>query len=119
MADNRIAYGLAKKYGIDTTGMSPKEVWEALNEKGIKSDGYDSKASVKNLSDRVEKARRSGKYSKRLDSAVMNKYGSVRKNVDKLGYTAVVVNDGKYQYWIKINKSEDDFEYEIIRRKKI
>ena len=30
MADNRIAYGLAKKYGIDTKGMSPKEVWDAL-----------------------------------------------------------------------------------------
>ncbi len=26
MADNRIAYGLAKRHGIDTTGMSPKEV---------------------------------------------------------------------------------------------
>lgn len=35
MADNRIAYGLAKKYGIDTRGMSPKEVWEALKGKGI------------------------------------------------------------------------------------
>lgn len=58
MADNRVAYGLAKKYGTDTTGMSPKEVWEALNEKGIKPDGYDSKASVKTLSNRVEKARK-------------------------------------------------------------
>ena len=35
MADNRIAYGLAKKYGIDTKGMTPKEVWDALNEKGV------------------------------------------------------------------------------------
>lgn len=35
MADNRIAYGLAKKYGIDTAGMSPKEVWEVLKEKGV------------------------------------------------------------------------------------
>lgn len=35
MANNRIAYGLAKEKGIDTTGMSPKEVWKALNEKGI------------------------------------------------------------------------------------
>lgn len=35
MADNRMAYGLAKKYGIDTAGMSPKEVWEALKEKGV------------------------------------------------------------------------------------
>lgn len=35
MADNRVAYGLAKKYGIDTTDMSPKEIWEALRKKGI------------------------------------------------------------------------------------
>lgn len=39
MADNRIAYGLAKKYGIDTTGMAPGEVWEALKEKGVKELG--------------------------------------------------------------------------------
>lgn len=39
MADNRIAYGLAKKYGIDTDGMSPKEVWEALEKKGVKELG--------------------------------------------------------------------------------
>lgn len=38
MANNRIAYGLAKKYGIDTTGMSPKEVWEALKDKGVSQD---------------------------------------------------------------------------------
>ena len=35
MADNRIAYGLAKKYGIDTKGMSPKEVWASLREHGV------------------------------------------------------------------------------------
>ena len=35
MANNKVAYGLAKKYGIDTTGMTPKEVWDALKEKGI------------------------------------------------------------------------------------
>ena len=40
MANNRIAYGLAKQYGIDTTGKSPKEVWEALKDKGINQDNY-------------------------------------------------------------------------------
>ena len=35
MADNRIAYGLAKQHGIDTTGMNPKQVWDALSKKGI------------------------------------------------------------------------------------
>ena len=40
MANNRIAYGLAKEYGIDTSGKSPKEVWEALKVKGINQDNY-------------------------------------------------------------------------------
>lgn len=35
MANNRLAYGLAKQRGIDTKGMSPKEVWEALDDAGI------------------------------------------------------------------------------------
>ncbi len=33
MADNRLAYGIAKGLGIDTTEMSPKEVWEAIAKK--------------------------------------------------------------------------------------
>ena len=45
MADNRIAYGLAKKYGIDTKGMSPKEVWEALKERGVTQDNAEEKYS--------------------------------------------------------------------------
>ena len=45
MADNRIAYGLAKKYGIDTKGMSPKEVWDALNEKGVTQQNAEEKYS--------------------------------------------------------------------------
>ena len=32
-ASQRLAYGLARKYGIDTKGMSPGEVWAALKEK--------------------------------------------------------------------------------------
>ena len=40
MANNRVAYGLAKEYGIDTTGKSPKEVWEALKGKGINQDNF-------------------------------------------------------------------------------
>ena len=40
--DNRRAYGLAKSKGIDTTGLSPKEVWEALKEKGVTQENYSS-----------------------------------------------------------------------------
>lgn len=45
MANSNIAYGLAKKYGIDTTGMSPKEVWDALNKKGVDTSGAYSSQS--------------------------------------------------------------------------
>lgn len=48
MADNRVAYGLAKKHGIDTTGMSPQQVWDALKEKGI-SLGSDREADKEQL----------------------------------------------------------------------
>ena len=32
MADNSIAYGMLKKAGVDTEGMSPTEDWKKLNE---------------------------------------------------------------------------------------
>lgn len=122
MADNRIAYGLAKKYGIDTTGMSPKEVWEALRKKGVTekniADGaYNSQEGRATVLARQLREKKG--YTKILDSAVMNKYSSVRKIVDKKGYSTITVSDGEYQYWVKIKKSDSDFEYEILRRKKI
>lgn len=45
MADNRIAYGLAKKYGIDTKGMSPKDVWDALKGRGVTQQNAGEKYS--------------------------------------------------------------------------
>ena len=45
MANNRIAYGLAKKYGIDTKGMSPKEVWDALRGHGVTQKNAQEKYS--------------------------------------------------------------------------
>ncbi len=54
MADNRRAYGLAKRYGIDTKGMTPAEVWEALKEKGITSNNaYDSRDDFGRTVERV------------------------------------------------------------------
>ena len=45
MANNRIAYGLAKKFGIDTTGKSPGEVWELLKKHGITEENAVRKIS--------------------------------------------------------------------------
>lgn len=54
MADNRRAYGLAKRYGIDTKGMTPEEVWEALKKKGITANNaYDSRDDFKQIVDRA------------------------------------------------------------------
>lgn len=57
MADNRIAYGLAKKYGVDTTHMSPKQVWDSLREKGVTEQtvAREYKKNVVAERDRLEK----------------------------------------------------------------
>jgi hypothetical protein len=50
MANNRIAYGLAKEYGINTEGMKPKEVWDALANKGINQGNYQQYQNRQNAS---------------------------------------------------------------------
>lgn len=48
MADNgfiRLIYGLAKKYGIDTTGLEPHEVLEILKQRGLLKP-YNSLADI-------------------------------------------------------------------------
>ena len=48
----------------------------------------------------------------------MNKYSTVRKKVDKLGYAITYVNDGNKGYLVRINKSDNDFDYDIINERK-
>ena len=55
------------------------------------------------------------RYSKHIDSLVMNKYSTVIDKVKRKGYATVVVNDYKKAYVVIIKKSENDFEYDIIR----
>lgn len=71
MADNRIAYGLAKKHGIDTEGMTPKEVWDALNDKGI-----DWKKEY--LSDREEEEHKREAYARKWTADVVPKTEEIR-----------------------------------------
>ena len=54
-------------------------------------------------------------YSKHIDSLVMDKYSTVIDKVQRKGFATVVVNDYKKSYVIIIKKSENDFEYDIIR----
>ena len=58
-------------------------------------------------------------YSLKLDSAVMNKYSTVRKRVSKKGAAIIKVNDGKNFYIVRINKSDNDFDYDILKVWKI
>lgn len=58
MADSRIAYGLAKKHGIDAKGMSPKEVWDALKGKGITPDSAEQSIRAEEQTKREELAKK-------------------------------------------------------------
>lgn len=60
MANNRIAYGLAKEYGINTDGMNPKQVWDALADKGINQNNYQQYQNRQNTSYNESKKSSSG-----------------------------------------------------------
>ena len=47
MANNKLAYGLAKEHGIDTEGMTPGQVWEALKKAGISVHGQAARDKIK------------------------------------------------------------------------
>lgn len=82
----RLPYGLAKKEGIDTTGMTPKQVWEALKGKGF------------NPQQEMDKLARSFRDKQKVDTAELLKQKGLsvwqggdkvriylkRKDVDKL-----------------------------------
>lgn len=70
MANNRIAYGLAKKFGIDTTGKSPGEVWELLKKHGVTEENAEGELK---------------KQSEEKRESLENKYNSeLEININKL-----------------------------------
>ncbi len=87
MADNRRAYGLAKRYGIDTKGMTPAEVWEALKEKGITSNNaYDSRDDFGRTVERVrDKTSRAEPISEPSKFNRLNTKNHIR-HAKELGY---------------------------------
>lgn len=60
MADNRIAYGLLKSMGVDTTGWTPKQAWEYLKEHGITPENAYQKQYDFDVNDRIKWAERNG-----------------------------------------------------------
>lgn len=85
MADNRIAYGLAKKYGIDTSGMSPKEVWEALKKKGVTEENISDEAYDSKENKALATAEKVKKYKKNNNKSVekINKDNLIEHAPDK------------------------------------
>ena len=72
MADNRIAYGMLKKAGIDTEGMSPKEAWEKL-----KNSGY---LTIKRMLFR-EKKRKQEKFNLVIESIALITGTNTKKSI--------------------------------------
>lgn len=60
MADNRIAYGLLKSMGVDTTGWTPKQAWEYLKKHGITPENAYQKQYDFDVNDRIKWAKRNG-----------------------------------------------------------
>ena len=119
MADNRIAYGLAKKYGIDTSGMSPKEVWEALKKKGVTeeniSDGaYNSKDNdIKELANKVGKVSFKEDFSDNTKTTIEN----VENKTKALSYevATIIDKDGNILQSVDGNSNEVFVEKSLLK----
>ena len=121
MADNRIAYGLAKKYGIDTKGMSPKEVWDALKEHGVTQRNAQEKYSSDGNGGTHEPTEAE---SKRLKDLGIEKEGGLSEDDRKTTKEFVVaLNSAKSTVspenaWRVSSPLEEDFDEEHPNAKK-
>ena len=98
MADNRLAYGLAKKHGIKTDGMTPKEVWDALKKAGIsgvqneKKSGSTNGTSAKSGSIRPGEGQKAEwKSEKTLGEKAANTIKSVESDIRYLNYEKGII----------------------------
>lgn len=110
MADNRIAYGLAKRHGIDTTGMSPKEVWKALKEKGVTE-----KVAVKEFreDERESKGRLEKRYGGEKDGLPLEGRDRDEAISDSRGKSSHTPVRGVMKYVAKFQgKPEGTYDYE-------
>ena len=127
-----VVYATLKEAGIETKDLSTDEAikkYEALRKaekkynddpevikQKLNGDLYPKNKETAGQEDDKRDTINKKRYTRRLDSAVMYKYSSVRRLVEKRGYAIVEVHDGINHYWIRINKSSDDFDYDIIRK---
>lgn len=86
MADNRIAYGIAKGMGIDTDGMEPKAVWQAIADKqGVSVEKAMRHAYAQKIKDSLNKriAKASEGLKKQSQMTAEEKIASVHIDFDK------------------------------------
>ena len=116
-ASPRVAYGIAKGMGIDTTGMEPKEVYEAIAKNGGQARGKFARGNKEyEFHKSGNKPSFSGSYKtpggvslpKIKDGAVWDK--SVLKEVDRI---AKKDNFGKKYDRIVKNLKSDDIQYQV------
>ena len=114
--NNKVAYGLAKKYGIDTTGLTPKEVCDALKEKGISQ--ADSSEKSKEIKDLQSKSSDELKEIATVDISKQSKYIQLPKQE-----YAQICSAIRTRYANKIPKNSgiliDDFYYQFVYKKNI
>lgn len=65
MANNKIAYGIAKSLGIDTTGMSPHQVWQLINEKRVANNPDGQSVGIVDLSTQTQENEKKKQYIKK------------------------------------------------------
>lgn len=88
--NNRIAYGIAAERGIDTEGMTPKEVWEAIGGRNAFSKGFKTKGGsgsrIGNMKSPVVRGmsrKEVGQVNRRLKSMTLSNYSKGREVANK------------------------------------
>jgi len=87
-ASARLAYGIAKGMGINTEGMEPKEVWEAIRKK----DPGAAKAALRGYGNRSPRGSASGQEKVRAKQTSRNMYQGTFKPPKVKGMSPAEVN---------------------------
>ena len=118
--NNRLAYGLCKKYGIKLPKDAPPRVaWEMLEKKtGITMlDAYTNleHLSVMEKSTNLYDCKNSEhEGTKELESIVFDKISIYRRQLLKNDFVVFSANSYDKKYFIKLYGVEYDYKYEIL-----
>ncbi len=121
--NNRLPFGLCMKYDIPIKKhWTPTDAWNALKEK----TGKDMLQFFRELNKeeiekhaRIEFFPKDKAHPKEVTSAVFDKIKTYRRQLSKKGEVFINVSVGDCEYYVKLFNAENDYDYEIIRRRKI